>query len=386
MKNLKNNYKIIYICENDLTLQIGGTIHVRQILAALKKYFPDILLIAPDYYHNGISDFGLKTITIKPPKTRVLKWLYYYFLSTLVIFRLSLQQKIIVYSREMPYNLFLSLICKIFNIPLFIELNGVFLSEMKDLGYSKSSYMLSRLIEKLVLSSAQNITCVSDEIKYTVSAELKIPEKAFVTVPNGTNINTFFPKDKLESRKILELSEENFIIGFIGSCYPYHDIDTLINTVLGLIKKIPQLHIVIIGDGFMLEDWKKLSGSLKLTNHVNFIGYVPFEMANDYINSCDICFASYKKGTSVFPMKILDYMACNKPVITSAIPAITKYFHSSDTFKIIEPKNLKSLQNAIADLYQIRNQEIKTHREFVLSNYTWDHTALNIIETINKTL
>ncbi|MDO9547737.1 MAG: glycosyltransferase, partial [Candidatus Marinimicrobia bacterium] len=115
-------------------------------------------------------------------------------------------------------------------------------------------------------------------------------------------------------------------------------------------------------------------------------GYVPFEMANDYINSFDICFASYKKGTSGFPMKILDYLACNKPVITSAIPAITKYFHSSDTFKIVEPGNVKLLQNAITDLYQIRNQEIKTHREFVLNNYTWDHTAQNIMKVIEETL
>jgi len=375
---------IVFICENDLTQQIGGTIHVQQIINALKKYTPDILLIAPDYHHKGINDLGVKTITIKTPKTRVLKWLYYYFLSTLVIFRLSLQQKIIVYSREMPYNLFLPLICKLFNIPLFIELNGVFLSEMKDLGYSRSSYIFSRLIEKLVLSSAQKITCVSDEIKYTVSAELKIPEKAFVTIPNGTDINSFYPKNKIESRKTLELPEENFIIGFIGSCYPYHDIDTLIRTVPRLIKNIPQLHIVIVGDGFMLEDWKKLSGSLKLTNHVNFIGYVPFEMANDYINSLDICFAGYKQNTFGFPMKILDYMACNKPVISSRIPAITKYFHESNTFKIVNPENIDLLKNAITDLYQIRNQEIKTHREFVLNNYTWDHTARKIINTIEN--
>lgn len=377
---------IIYICENDLTLQIGGTIHVREILAALKNYVPDILLIAPDYHHQGIHDLNVNSILIKTLKMRILKWFSFYLRSTLIISGLSIRQKLIVYSREMPYNVFLSTACRILGIPLYIELNGIFLSEMKDLGYSGFSFTFSRFLEKLVLSSARRIICVSDEIKYAVSTELNIPERIFITIPNGTNTNKFYPSDMIQSRKNIGLPDNKYIIGFIGSCYPYHDIDSLIKSIPRLIDDIPQIHLTIVGDGYMLPEWKHLVKIMNLSDNVTFTGYVPFDLANNYINSFDICFASYKKGTSVFPMKILDYMACDKPVITSSILAITKYFHSSDTFKIVEPENLKSLQNSITDLYQIKNQEIRTHREFVLNNYTWDHTAKKIIQTIQKTL
>lgn len=377
---------LIFICENDLTLQIGGTIHVRQIITALKKIHPNIRLIAPDYYHRGLEDFGVDTLTIKTPRIRIIKWLYFFIYSTYIICRLSLKQKIVVYSREMPYNIFLSLICRFFHIPLYIELNGVNLSEMKDLGYSKLSYIISRFIEKIVLSPAIKITCVSDEIKNVVRKELNIPENNFITIPNGTNLEKFFPTDKIQSRKKISLPDYKYIVGFIGSCYPYHDIDSLIKSIPGLIDEIPQIQITIVGDGYMLTEWKQLVQTMNLSDKVTFTGYVPFDLANNYINCFDICFASYKKGTSVFPMKILDYMACNKPVITSNIPTITKYFKDTINFKIVNPGSTSELSNAILSIYRNKDQIIKEHREFVINNYTWNHSAEKIMQTIQKTL
>jgi len=383
---LEKSIPIIFICENDLTLQIGGTIHVRQIISALNNIHPNIRLIVPDYHHRGLEDFGVDTLTIKTPRIRIIKWLYFFIYSTCIIYRLSLKQKIIVYSREMPYNIFLSLMCRLFYIPLYIELNGVNLSEMKDLGYSRLSYIISRFIEKIVLSPAIRITCVSDEIKNVVSQEFKIPETIFVTIPNGTNIEKFRPIDKSQSRKKIGLPDDKYIIGFIGSCYPYHDIDSLIKSIPILINDIPQIHLTIVGDGYMLPEWKHLVETMNLSDNVTFTGYVPFDLANNYINSFDICFASYKQGTSVFPMKILDYMACNKPVITSNIPTITKYFKDTNNFKIVNPGSTSELSNAMTGIYRNKDQIIKEHREFVINNYTWDHSAEKIIQTIQETL
>ncbi|MBU1633911.1 glycosyltransferase, partial [bacterium] len=228
------------------------------------------------------------------------------------------------------------------------------------------------------------ITCVSDEIGHTVSSLLDLPPEKFITIPNGTNTEIFYPLDKNECREILHFPKDTFILGFIGSCYPYHDIDTLISTLPNLTDTIPQIRLAIVGDGFMLETWRQQAKRLSIDSIITFTGYVQFQEANLYINAFDICFASYKQGTSVFPMKILDYLACDKPVITSNIPTIKKYFTEMPFFKLVEPENVKSLQNVIMNLYQIRNQEIKTHRDFVLNNYTWTHTAKKIVCLITE--
>jgi len=378
------NRQLIFICENDLIQQIGGTIHVIELLTSLAKLKSNITLIAPNYHGEKISIApGINTIFIKTNNVRILKWLIFYLASTVTILRLFLKyKKIVIYSREMPYNVFLPLLTRLLRIPLFIELNGVFLKEMRDLNYSNYAYQASRFVEKFILSKTDKITCVSDEIRQTVSALLNLPIEKFITIPNGTNPELFYPLDKNKCRNTLNLPLEAFVIGFIGSCYPYHDIDTLITSVPKLIEHIPELKIAIIGNGIMLSQWQQLAENLGLASKVIFTGYAPFHNANLYINSFDICFASYKRETSVFPLKILDYLACNKAVITTNIPTITKYFTEKPFFKLIEPENRESLIKNIMDIYSTRNFEIKDHRQFVLDNYTWEHTAQKILKTI----
>lgn len=385
---MKKTRALIYICENDLTQQIGGTIHVKKVLASLIKLHPDITLIAPDY-HNVKIDIspGIKTIFLKTGNRRIIKWLYFYLASTIKIIRIRLKHPgIFIYSREMPYNLFLPLCTKLLNIPHFIEINGVILDEIKDLHYRKTAYQLTRIIEKMILSLANHIISVSDEIKKSVGILHNITQNKITTTPNGTDIHTFYPINKNECRKQLGLDQSKYIIGFIGSCYPYHDIDTLISAFHLLIQRHPFFHLLIVGDGYQLESWKELAEKLSIQNSITFTGYVPFEQANLFINAFDICFASYKQGTSVFPMKIMDYLACNKPVIASNILSITRYFQNLPQLKFIEPGNKEILADTILEMYRKRNEVISSHREFVLNNYTWDHTARNIINTIEKTL
>lgn len=385
---MQKNRTIIYICENDLSQQIGGTIHVKEVLASLNKLHPDITLIAPDYHNTTIEiPTGIKTIFIKTGNRRIIKWLNFYFASTMQILLIRMKHpKILVYSREMPYNIILPIIIRIFRIPFFVELNGVFLNEMRDLKYTKYAYQISKIIEKSILSKADKIICVSDEIAYTVSKLLYLNHHRFIIIPNGTNLKLFYQLPIQECRAILNLDSKSFIIGFIGSCYPYHDIDTLISSIPFLKDKVPEIQVIIVGDGTMLVQWKKLTERLELTKNVVYTGYVPFQNANLYINSFDICYASYKNGTSVFPMKILDYMACNKPIITSKIPTITKYFKETETFRLVQPENIESLVHSIQYLFNNRHDQICKHRDFVLNNFTWDHTARKIIDTINRSI
>lgn len=381
-------YKLIYICENDLSLQIGGTIHVKEVLASLAKIHHDITLIAPDYHGEKITiDYNIKTIFVKTWNVTIIKWLYFYIASTFYILRLFLKsQKIIVYSREMSYNIFLPILTKLLHIPLFIELNGVLLKEMEDLNYSKLSYHFTKWIEKFIFKSANNIVAVSDEIKSDIHKIFKMDEKKITVIPNGADIKVFYPISITESRQKLIIDKSKYIIGFIGSCYPFHDIDTLISSIPQLKKLIPELLVIIVGDGYMLDSWKKLANKLNITDFISFTGRVPYNQANLYINSFDICFGSDKNGTSGFPMKTLHYLSCNKPIITSNIESITKYYNETKFFKFIEPENSQVLADTVYNLYLKRSKPIKEHREIIINNYTWDHTAKNIIKTINETL
>jgi len=388
MPNIKDNCKLIYICENDLSRQIGGTIHVHKILSAFRKMNVNFTLIAPRYNDAPLMlPDGIEARIIATPRVRVLSWLYFYLASSLLIFAIWLKhRRVIIYSREMPYNLGLPLLVKALHIPLIIELNGVFLQEMQELHYHRLSFHLSRWLEKLVLESTSTIAAVSDEIIESTVALLNLDRRKLIALPNGTDPDIFFPKDRDESRTTLGINTNAFIIGFIGSCYPYHDIDTLISTIPQLVQRIPETRLYVVGDGFMRKKWQQLAIELDIETKVVFTGYVPFREANNYINAFDICCASYKEGTSVFPMKILDCMSSEKAIIASDIPTINKYFKPMRRFLLVPPGNVAALAESILELYTLRDEPVSGHREFVLARYTWDHTARNILHLIEQSL
>ncbi len=388
MKHFDNSYQLVYICENDLTQQVGGTIHVQEILKALSQHQADILLIAPDYHHDGKLDekfHPYQRILIKTPKVRILKWLYFYIKSSWIIFQHYQKNKnIVIYSREMLYNVVLTLFLKLRAIPYFIEVNGLLIEEMKDLGYHRFLRRLALFFEKFNLKSANQIISVSEGIKSELVHRLSIPSDRIQVIPNGTDLETFYPRNQQICRQSLAIDAEQYIIGFTGSCYPYHDINTLIRAMPELIKRIPEIHLFIVGDGYMLKQWKNLAIQYAVQDKITFTGYVNYDKINQYINTFDICFASYTQNTYGFPMKLLDYMACNKAVITSKVKAITSYFKATPSFRFITAKDKNQLTDTILALYQSRNSRVTSHRKFIQKNYTWQQTAQKILKTINQ--
>jgi len=205
--------------------------------------------------------------------------------------------------------------------------------------------------------------------------------------PNTCDAMTFpCPLEKTSCRHELGLSPEDYIVGFIGSCYPYHDIPALLSTIPIVRQKIAQIRVLIVGDGYMLSHWKQQAERLGIAKRTTFTGYVPFHLANQYINAFDICFASYRANTSVFPMKILDYLACDKAILTADIPTINRYFNASDHFRLVQPGNIDQITDSIYDLYRIRNRKIGKHRQIVLHNFTWHHTAERIKGLIESSI
>ena len=220
MKNLSKDKHIIFICENDLTQPIGGTIHVKELLAALVKFHSNITLISPDYHREKISvNSGINTIFIKTINMRILKWLLFYFTSTLTILRLILKhKKVVIYSREMANNVLLPVICKMLNIPLFIEVNGAFLAEMESLGKPKILITITKISQKIIYTFSVKIITVADELSNYINKTYRIPFLKLTTIYNGIN----YSKSKEISPVSFEsvFDKKGLIIGFVGSCIP----------------------------------------------------------------------------------------------------------------------------------------------------------------------
>lgn len=124
---------------------------------------------------------------------------------------------------------------------------------------------------------------------------------------NGVNIEDFSPGNERENGEIVLLTVARLI--------KRKGIDDLIRAVPAITKGHQNIKVRIIGEGNMGDELKELAQKLAVSNHIEFLGYVPHDEIATYYSSSDIfVLPSKNEGMS---NTVLEAMASGLPVITT---------------------------------------------------------------------
>jgi len=166
----------------------------------------------------------------------------------------------------------LSKLCK---IPLVKTIHVVFSATpnywsnwSKQLNVSRFTSKVGPLFEKLTIKlPADVIHTVSNSTKLDLiknNAKSKI-----MAIPNLVNLSFY---DKWSEKKIYDDS-----VLFMGRLAFNKNLNTVISSFEKVIKKVPHAKLVVIGDGPMLEEWKKMSCDAGLKDKIIFTEFIPDE-------------------------------------------------------------------------------------------------------------
>ena len=379
---------IYYICDLNLNDSVGGVIHVLEVVKHLGLAGHQVKLFVPRLDHYLYQFKNVEIIYIPTIKVRVLYWVVFYLLLFPFLIRHFLSTPPdYIYTREMVYNFTPLIFSKLFQRPIVVEVNGVLLDELKMIDRSKIELSLVKCCQKINLNLADKIIAVSNRIKNTLVKELRLIPSKITVVPNGTNPEHFRPIPSDEAKAITGLKKNIRYIGFVGSCYPYHDIPTLIKSAQEIIKRENDLRLVIVGDGVMRGVWEKQVDAEGLAKYFIFTGYIPYPKTPFFINSFDICLSLYNRSAKVSPMKLLDYLACGKPVIGTNIYEAGDILTKFNVGLGIPPEDSEALSNAIMTLLKrpdLRGNFGMEGRKLVLERFSWHKTVSCLIEILEK--
>jgi len=174
------------------------------------------------------------------------------------------------------------------------------------------------------------------------------------------------------------------VIGYIGTFAAWHGIEELIDASEKVLKRFTSVRFLMVGPYF--EDAKELTEKRSLSNAYEFTGAVPHSDVPKYINAADILIAPYNPAKSELrrkygigsPLKVFEYMACGKPVITTSVEPITQTVQNKKTGILVPPGNSEALSEAIIHL--IEKQELaetigKAARKEVEKHYSGEAFA-----------
>lgn len=375
---------IIYWNDKRFKNKIGGPIKVWELTDNLVKLGNKVTIFTPNI---GKPDEQTSAKVYKLPAIEI-PIIGIFIFDLILFFRLlffSLTNKVDIYYQRIMSSLVPVFMSLIFNKPLIFEVHdNPFIRYSYIPGLQRYFSFLIKLIDHITLKRAWKIITVTDNIKQDLIQKSKINELKIEIIQSGSNTDLFKPLDKNQSQSELNLDTRYQYVGFVGIHRKGNDYKAIINSAKFVLGKLPNTKYLIIGD----EDWYKeeyvLIKDLGLENVFIIKGFIEYSILPIYINSMDVCIAPFLKywgHTSA--IKLFDYLACAKPLVTSRIGDTGNYLKKADCVVLVEPEDPKALADGIIQILsnpQKASEIGKNGRKLIEQHYARKNVAIKINE------
>ena len=190
-------------------------------------------------------------------------------------------------------------------------------------------------------------------------------------------------------------ANERPIIGYVGALASMglqKGVGELLNAIYLLKREGVQVYCAIVGgpQGWVSE-YKTMAKHLGLDDSdVTFGGHIPSDEVACAMQECDVLVypAPVNKHTyftrDTSPLKLFEYMAAGKPIITADLPPVHDIL-DSETATFCAPGDPRSLADAIKKVLDAKEevqQKAKRARERV-KNHTWEKRMGRIMDKIS---
>lgn len=174
---------------------------------------------------------------------------------------------------------------------------------------------------------------VSSLLKEILSSRLEIKEEKIKVLPNGVDLNIFYPRNKIEMRTKFKLPLEKTIIIFVG----HFENRKGPQRVLEAVKGLGDVGVVLIGSGNMQLE----------SDHILFKGIMEHSLIPEILSAGDMfVLPTLAEGSC---NAIIEALACGLPVITSSDRFNDEIVNDSVAIRV-DPCNITQLRNAIIKL------------------------------------
>jgi glycosyltransferase involved in cell wall biosynthesis len=193
--------------------------------------------------------------------------------------------------------------------------------------------------------------------------------KTFTEVlPTGIELEKFQSGDGEKFRKNYNIPLDRPTLIFIGRVAFEKNIDFLLRVVDKVRQRIPNVLLLIAGEGPSLPHLKKLAEKLHLNNNVIFVGYLDRnkELLDCYASGDAFVFAS---NTETQGLVLLEAMALGVPLVSTAVMG-TKDILAPNKGALVCDESIDEFANGVITLLedkQLREKLSKEALEYVKS-------------------
>lgn len=206
---------------------------------------------------------------------------------------------------EFGVGTFARIISKQFKIPLVHTYHTMYEDYVHYITHGYFDKSSKKLVEYLTLfycDTTANELIVPTKKTWDLFKEKYKLEKNIYIIPTGLEVERFY-SENFKNEKLLQVKEKlniekkDFVLLFVGRLGKEKSVDFLINSHKELKELIPNLKLLIIGDGPEKSEFEALAEKLGIKDSVIFTGMVPYDEIPAYYQIANLFVTASKTET-----------------------------------------------------------------------------------------
>ena len=210
-----------------------------------------------------------------------------------------------------------------FGIHHVLEVNSPNVDERIRLSGASLLAQHARKRDTWTFNHSDHVVVVSTYLAEYLKID-QIAQKWSVT-PNAIRKGQELESTLEVSRESLNIETSAFLLGFVGSIFPWHGVDLIIEAIQQLQGEGKDVQALIVGDGEIRGTLEENVRTLRLSNYIHFTGTVPHKDTFAYTRLCD-ALVMPKSNAYGSPVKIFEYGLIGKPCIVPNVAPVNEVF------------------------------------------------------------
>jgi len=243
-------------------------------------------------------------------------------------------------------------------------------------------------LEREVFENSRLVVCVSEDMNRKVR-HMTDGRSRCLTFYAGVDTAFFRPDPSQRDpfRRRINLDDSHRLLLFLGNLIRTKGIYELLDVFAHLVKKRPELRLLMIGAEVEKKQIAEALTSLGIGPNVSFTGAIPQAEIIGYMNASDIfVFPSWAEG---LPNAVTEASACGMPIVATHVGGVPEVVEDGRTGLLVDPKDPVALEAKIDRLLSNPDEArafALAAREKVESEFNYNRNGRMLAETIQQIL
>lgn len=251
--------------------------------------------------------------------------------------------------------------------------------------------VISHRVDTLISTMVDQMIAVSTPVAEYFINQKKYPAQKVSTIHNWCDMTSFSPESipsqqRSRLKNELQLPADSLILGVIGRLEEQKGHKYLFEVLPGILKRFPNIHILIVGQGSLEASFKNKAKQDKIQNNVHFLGFR--EDIPELLAILDILLLpSLFEG---MPLTLIEGAAMGIPSIASKVDGSADVIQHGKSGFLIPPADTEALENYMEKLIispDLRKVMSRNAADFAKNNFDMKKQLQkleNIYETVLK--